>query len=120
MRQLRLMLLLALAAALTACGSDRRSSSPGPNQVLLSEYRFNPLVLSVKASTELSVRNDGQLAHDLTVEQPGSGRKLIGTDVFISGSGGKLRISLPPGRYRMVCTVPGHAQRGMVGVLQVR
>ena len=120
MRLLRLLLLLALPATLTACGSDQRPASPGQNQVLLTEYRFNPRALTVKPGTELSVRNVGQLAHDLTLEQPGSSRKLIGTDVLLSGSAGKLRIALPPGRYRMVCTVPGHAQRGMVGVLQVR
>ena len=66
------------------------------------------------------MRNDGQIAHDLTVEQPGSGRRLVGTDTFLSGDGGKLRVDLPPGRYKMVCTVPGHEQRGMVGVLRVR
>jgi uncharacterized cupredoxin-like copper-binding protein len=120
MRLARLSLLLALPAVLAACGSDGRSSRPRPNQVLLTEYKFNPRDLTVKVGTDLSVRNDGQLAHDLTLEQPGSGRKLLGTEVFISGSGGKLRVALPPGRYRMVCTVPGHARRGMVGVLRIR
>ena len=87
---------------------------------MLTEYRFDPRDLTVTPGTELSVRNDGQLAHDLTIERPGSGRRLIGTNVFLSGNGGKLRVELPPGRYKMVCTVPGHAQRGMVGMLRVR
>ena len=120
MRLLHLSLPLALAAALAACGTDRRPAPPGPNEVLMTEYRFIPRDLTLKPGTELSVRNDGQLAHDLTLEQPASGRRLLGTQVFISGSGGKLRIALPRGRYKMVCTVPGHAQRGMVGVLRVR
>ena len=86
----------------------------------MTEYRFEPRDLTVKSGSELSVHNDGQLAHDLTLEQPGSGRRLLATDTFVSGDGGKLRVSLPPGRYKMVCTVPGHEQRGMVGVLHVR
>jgi len=120
MRLLQLSLLVALPAALVGCGGDRRSASPGPNEVVMTEYRFHPRDVTVKPGTELSVRNEGQIAHDLTLEQPASGRRLLGTNTFLSGDRGKLRVDLPPGRYKMVCTVPGHEQRGMVGVLRVR
>jgi uncharacterized cupredoxin-like copper-binding protein len=46
-------------------------------------------------------------------------RRLIGTDAFLGGDSGKLKVGLPPGRYRMVCTIPGHEQRGMVAVLTI-
>jgi uncharacterized cupredoxin-like copper-binding protein len=120
MRLLHLSLLVAVPAILAGCGSDQRSPSPGPNEVVLTEYRFDPRDVTVKPGSELKVHNDGQIAHDLTLEQPGSGRRLIGTEAFLSGGGGKLRVTLPPGRYKMVCSVPGHEQRGMVGVLRVR
>jgi uncharacterized cupredoxin-like copper-binding protein len=120
MRLLHLSLLVALPAVLAACGSDKRPAPPGPNEVVMSEYRFDPRDITVGQGAALGVRNEGQLAHDLTLEQPGSGRRLLGTAMLISGGRGELRIALPPGRYKMVCTVPGHAQRGMVGVLRVR
>jgi uncharacterized cupredoxin-like copper-binding protein len=31
-----------------------------------------------------------------------------------------LALDLPPGRYAMVCTVPGHRELGMTGTLEVR
>ena len=45
---------------------------------------------------------------------------LAGTDSFLKGDSEHLRVDLPPGRYVMVCTVPGHRELGMVGTLAVR
>jgi uncharacterized cupredoxin-like copper-binding protein len=116
-----LLLVLAPLALAAGCGSDMASRPPGPNEVVMREYRFDPRVTTVERGTDLTVRNDGQTAHDLTVEQPTSPhRRLIGTEAFLGGDGGKLAVDLPPGRYRMVCTIPGHEQRGMVGTLRVR
>jgi plastocyanin len=87
----------------------------------MTEYGFNPRDATVKPGTELTVRNDGQIAHNLTVERSDStGTKLLGTDSFLGGRSKTLMIDLPPGRYKMVCTVPGHEQLGMVGTLRVR
>ena len=86
----------------------------------MTDYRFDPRGVRARSGAELTVRNDGQVAHNLTVERRGSGEKLIGTDTFISGESRKLRVDLSPGRYAIVCTVPGHEQRGMIGTLAVR
>ena len=110
-----------LAAASGCGGSDEPSRPPGPNEVVMTEYEFNPRDADVKRGTELTVRNDGQIAHNLTVERSGAAdEKLIGTDSFLGGRSKTLKVDLPPGRYRMVCTVPGHEQLGMLGVLRVR
>ena len=115
------LLLPALAFAWGCGGSDGPKQPPGPDEVVMTEYEFTPRTVTVKRGTELNVRNDGQIAHNLTVERstPGS-EKLIGTDSFLGGRSAKLRVDLPPGRYKLVCTVPGHEQLGMVGSLAVR
>jgi len=86
----------------------------------MTDYAFTPGSARVQRGAELTVRNDGQVAHNLTVERPGSSSELTGTDTFLGGRSEKLRIDLTPGRYRMVCTVPGHEQRGMTGTLTVK
>jgi plastocyanin len=87
----------------------------------MTEYEFKPRDATVKRGTELTVRNDGQIAHNLTVERSDSpGDKLIGTDSFLGGRSKTLKVDLAPGRYKVVCTVPGHEQLGMVGTLRIR
>ena len=86
----------------------------------MTEYEFTPRDPEVKRGVELNVRNEGQIAHDLTVEQLGSSKKLAGTDTFLGGRSRKLKIDLRPGRYKIVCTVPGHEQLGMTGTLTVK
>jgi len=85
----------------------------------MSEYEFTPGAATVKRGTDLNVRNDGEIAHNLTIERSGSAGKRAGTDSFLGGRSEQLRVDLPPGRYRMVCTVPGHEQLGMAGSLTV-
>jgi plastocyanin len=114
-------LFLASLAFAAGCGSERSSRPPGPNEVVMTDYRFHPADATVKRGVELTVRNEGQVAHNLTVERDdGTHEKLIETDTFLTGESRKLRVDLSAGRYAIVCTVPGHEQRGMVGTLTVR
>ncbi len=113
-------LALLLVPLVAGCGgSDEPSGPPRPNEIVMTEYEFTPRNASANRGTELTVRNDGQIAHNLTVERSGSSEKLIGTDSFLGGRHKELRVDLAPGRYTMVCTVPGHEQLGMVGTLEV-
>jgi plastocyanin len=116
-----LLVLLALATAAGCGGSGEPSRPPGPNEVVMTEYEFTPRDATVKRGTQLTVRNDGQIAHNLTIERSGSsGEKLAGTDSFLGGRSKTLKVDLSPGRYAIVCTVPGHEQLGMTGTLRVR
>jgi plastocyanin len=113
---------LLVALSIAGCGSaDEPSPPPGRNEVVMTEYEFTPRNLTVRSGVALTVRNEGEIAHNLTVEPSRtSGEKLIGTDSFLGGRSEKLKVDIPPGRYAMVCTVPGHLQLGMTGTLMVK
>jgi len=111
---------LLLAAAGGCGGSDEPARPPGPDEVVMTEYEFNPRTATFQQGVELTVRNDGEIAHNLTVERKDTDDKLIGTDSFLGGRSKTIKLDLPPGSYKMVCTVPGHEQLGMVGTLRVR
>jgi plastocyanin len=123
MKPFRLALILPTIAVLAAgCGGgDGKPGPVGPNTVAMTEYEFTPRAITVPGGTELTVRNDGQIAHNLTIKtSPGSSKKLAGTDSFLGGKSETLKVDLSPGRYAMVCTVPGHEQLGMVGSIRVK
>jgi plastocyanin len=123
-------LLAALAASsllLAACGDDddggaRTVTVPAGKEVrvVADEYAFDPsgLVVEGGGSVELSVENDGSLAHDLKVLD--GERELGGTPIFQAGETRSARLRLEPGEYRYVCTVGDHEELGMRGTLEVR
>ena len=121
MKLVRLALPLLVLAAASGCGAGGSPGPVGPNTVAMTEYEFTPKNVKVVRGAEVTVRNDGQIAHNLTVKPSASSSKeLIGTDSFLGGRNEKLKVDLSPGRYAIVCTVPGHVQRGMAGTLAVR
>ena len=117
--------LLLLSAA--GCGGDSKGSSTaaqGADTVKMTEYEFLPNRLTVKRGATINVANEGQIAHNLTVEQGPNPRRqskeLAGTSSFLPGRSETLRLDLQPGRYVIACTVPGHRELGMVGFLTVK
>ena len=115
----RLMAIAVSAVALAGCGGGDSAPVPrGPGTVVMTDYEFHPRDVRVRRGQTLTVLNDGGIAHNLTVER-GSDR-LAGTSSFLKGDSEQLRVDLTPGRYVIVCTVPGHRELGMVGTLAVR
>lgn len=87
--------------------------------VSLTDFALNPDRLSAPAGTELtiSVTNDGQAPHTLAVD---TGAGVKETPQLGPGEAATLVVpALRPGEYRMFCSVPGHADLGMVGSLTV-
>lgn len=79
-----------------------------------SELRFTLSKKTVpKGSVTFRVTNRGTLSHDFKI----AGKK---TKLLARGKSTTLTASFPKaGRYRFLCTVPGHAAGGMKGVLTV-
>ncbi|MDX6697597.1 MAG: hypothetical protein QOE65_994 [Solirubrobacteraceae bacterium] len=61
--------------------------------------------------------NKASIPHDIAIE--GNGVNVKGPEVT-NGGVSSFKITLKPGKYPFLCTVPGHAQAGMKGTLTVK
>jgi plastocyanin len=141
-----LLVLLAGALALSACGGSSSSSSSsasgsssssttaasstsstptatGSSSATVAadpsgQLKFTPSTLAVKAG-QLTIHftNSSPVGHNLTVANP-SGAVLGATPTFTGGSH-TLTVKLAPGTYTFFCSVPGHRAAGMQGTLTV-
>ena len=85
-------------------------------QIVAGDLFFEPSSLTVRAETPVNITfvNEGRVFHDLTIAELDF---HLNADPGQSASGGLE--GLAPGEYRFECTVPGHAQAGMVGTVIV-
>jgi len=126
--------LLASAAVIAGCGGDDDEGGGGGSvtvkaggqvRVVGTEYAFDPSAVvlaggrpNAAATLEITLDNEGALAHNLRVLR--GDEELGGTPTFPGGRAESARVRLDPGSYRMVCTVGSHEELGMVGTLEVR
>ena len=120
--------LVAVACSDGSDGSTPTTAAPATTaEVVLDEYRFAPTVLAAGDAEIVRATNLGGLEHSWSVlAEPiesefelaeatvlGEARVQVGqsADVDISG--------LEPGRYQVVCVIPGHISAGMVGELVI-
>ncbi len=84
--------------------------------VVTVDLTFEPSEFEIPANTdvEVTITNEGVLQHDFAVEELG-----IDSDLLENGQSTTVTINAEPGTYEFICTVPGHAQSGMVGTLTV-
>jgi len=84
--------------------------------VVASEFRFEPSTITIPAGEAVNITlvNEGALPHDLTI--PALGVRVV------AGPGGQETVGLarpPGGTYEILCSLPGHAEAGMIGTLEV-
>jgi uncharacterized cupredoxin-like copper-binding protein len=87
-------------------------------KVSAGDYFFRFSTRSVKRGTTVifSVKDVGQIPHDLTF--PSLGKK---TRILDPGQATTLRITFKKkGRFQYLCTVPRHAEQGMTGTFVVK
>jgi plastocyanin len=85
-----------------------------PVPVSLVEYGFVPEEIHARPGQELAVTNDGAITHNLLIVSLGKGIELP------AGGSGTLEVpTADPGRYAIVCDLPGHTEAGMVGTLVI-
>ena len=115
-----LVLLAAVAVSIAAPLSSSAATSSGRTtkvQVTMGKPGTFEFVLSKKRVPKgkvlFTLSNKGQIAHDFAIH--GKKSKMIRR-----GKSGSLTVVFrKPGRYPYRCTVPGHAEAGMKGVLKV-
>jgi uncharacterized cupredoxin-like copper-binding protein len=84
-------------------------------QLVARDFSFSPSEITVPSGTTVNVVlvNEGDLLHDVTI--PTLGFRLE------AAAGSKAAASLTvtsPGRYEFFCSLPGHQEAGMEGVLE--
>ena len=116
----RIALLLA-AVLLAACGGRGQPGGtvpPPPGTTLTveeSEFRIVPQDLAARPGRlTFQIRNVGTVEHNFVVE--GTAVKV---ESIQPGETQTATVDLAAGTYRMVCTIPGHEEAGMVGTLKV-
>ena len=79
------------------------------------DIAFEPAQLSIPADTDVTITatNNGALPHTFTITD------VADTGEVPAGESGTVTVNLPAGEYEFICTVPGHADAGMVGTLTV-
>ena len=135
----RIILLFALALALSGCGTPARPAITVT--VEEKEFAYDPITITVPVdqSVMLVFKNTGKVEHDFVIE------KINLADAAEDESGGHgtgghdmgdveydLHVSTPPGEsstieftptesgtYEFFCTVPGHKEAGMIGKMVV-
>jgi uncharacterized cupredoxin-like copper-binding protein len=127
----------AVAVPMVGCGgssSDNSTSNAatppattgggasGGSSVDLSatDFKFDPSDPSVKSgNVTFNLKNDGQVAHSLEIEDVNGEDKEIEGDVQ-PGQSGTLTVDLKPGTYEFYCPVDSHKQMGMTGEITVK
>jgi plastocyanin len=139
------MVLLA-GVGLVACGDDDDDTAAteattteeaaggggGATEVSMTEYAFDPADVTVSKGDTITVTNDGQLPHNYTEvpKEKGYGAEnlpphlrdlALGTGDVDPGSSAEFEVGdASLGEYKVICTIPGHAEKGMRGTYTVK
>ncbi len=83
-----------------------------------TQIAFDTTQLSSKpGKVTIDFENPAAIEHDVAIEQDG---KEIAKSALVTEGKTSVSADLAPGTYTYLCTVPGHAEAGMEGVLTVR
>ncbi len=105
-------------------GSGGTSASVGA-----AEFAFDPADVSLTAGAEATVEltNNGAVQHNWTVLKAGEeiaaesefdeSMVLAAVDNTAPGESNSVSLTLEPGDYQVICTIPGHFDAGMTGTV---
>ena len=114
---------LALAAVLLATLGVTPAAAEAPGRMLVTADEWSLVasrqsLASGKAIVQLA--NGGEDAHDLALQRiGGKGRPVVFPETR-PGEVSTQAVKLRPGRYRLWCTLLGHAKAGMRATIRVR
>jgi plastocyanin len=111
-------------ALATAVGGGQKPLAEAKNGVVENPADPNGQLLFVfknmaAPAGPLTVRspNESSVQHDIAIQ--GNGVNAKGA-VGVNGHVSEFKVTVKPGKYPFLCTVPGHAQAGMKGTLTVK
>ena len=126
MRAFPLLALIAALALLTsACGparsaaAEKSTAAPREVTVTATEMAFSPTTIELTAGqpVKLTFKNNGLVEHSWQSQIDGEAILLTAPS---HQSASKTFTPRAPGTYKVICTVPGHEQAGMVATVTVR
>lgn len=107
-------------AAQNQTGSQNPSSSVNTMQIAVTgnEFAFSPSEITVKSGQPMQItfKNMGKYPHDLSISE-------LGVRTAVLDPGQQETLTFTPdktGTFTYMCTVPGHADKGMKGTLIVQ
>ena len=111
-----------LALAIGGQGFPAAAAPAKPQRIEIkgSEFKYEPKDVTARTGEIiLVVTNTGATDHNIVI-QDAAGKDLAQIPVISPGKTEELKVTLRPGTYRLVCTLPGHKEAGMVGTLKVQ
>lgn len=126
------------ADAPSSTKTEKATPPPAASHALtirMTEYAFDPKdAVAKKGQVTITAPNDGQIVHELVLLKTDADPATLpkkGDEVDESTSVGELAdveagatkkatFKLAPGKYAMVCALPGHYENGMYGSLTVK
>jgi hypothetical protein len=125
-------LLAPSAIALGGCGGGETFTTDRPIlKLTVDEYRIVPqdiVAIPPNGRIKIVVRNTGRLTHNLVVQippkeaddkpEPVPGARVISMQPGEAAL--PIKVALPPGEYRLVCTIANHDDLGQYGKLVVK
>jgi plastocyanin len=118
---------IAVSMAVVTAGGSKSEAATSPaaaaSTVALEanasgQLSFSTTKLSAKAGkVTIEMANMSPTEHNLTIAQ---GSKVLGATPTFTGGKKAITLTLAAGTYTFYCSVPGHRQAGMEGVLTVQ
>lgn len=98
-------------------GESSQSATVEKITVTGTDFAFTPSAFTLKKGDEVTIvfKNEGKYPHNLTISELGIATKTVqpGQEDMLVFTPKKT------GSFTFMCTVPGHADRGMTGTLTV-
>ncbi len=92
--------------------------APTPElNLIMSDYAFEPKQLSLTPGQRaiLVLQNNGSMEHNLEIPE-----LRLNSQSIAPGQTVKMEVAGPARVYKLICTIPGHEEQGMVGELRVQ
>lgn len=111
-----------LATAVQAAGAGKPIAAKGGKLEIPADPNGQLAYITKKATAEagkleVSSKNESSVDHDIAIEGGGLDEKGA---VVKNGGTSRFTVTVKPGEYKFYCTVPGHREGGMEGVLTVK